>query len=114
MLCAQAGGLNDAKSPFEVAPGTTSATSTLSSPGPGIGIISRIGSGIKHAGFRVDDDHGHFAHRPRTIDTELMPLGDQRLLYFLADAGLDTQVTRVHRVREWRRRETARRPTWGF
>ena len=57
----------------------------LSSPGPGIRIISRIGAGMKHAGFRIDDDHCHFAHRPGTIHSQLMPLGDQRLLHFLAN-----------------------------
>jgi len=33
-----------------------------SSPGPGICIIPRIGTSMKHARFRIDDDHGHFAH----------------------------------------------------
>src|SRR5262245_6321839 len=86
----------------------------LSSPGPGIRIISRIGTSMKHARFRIDDDHGHFAHRPRTTHSQLMPFGDQCLLHFLADARLDAEVTRIHRVREGRGRETARRPTWRF
>src|SRR5207249_3894645 len=84
------------------------------SPGPGIRIVSWIGAGMQHTGFRIDDDHRHFAHRPRTIHSQLVPFGDQRLLHFLADTRLDPEVTRVHRVREWRRRETARRPAWGF
>src|SRR2546422_9014293 len=114
MLCAQAGGLDDPKSPFEVAPGTPSAIPVLSSPSPSVGIISRIGSRMKYACFRVDDDHGHFAHRPGTTHSQLMPLGNQCLLHFLAYAGLDAEVTGVHCVREGRRRETARRPARGF
>src|SRR5947209_16489430 len=88
--------------------------SSICSPGPGIRIVSWIGAGMQHTGFRIDDDHRHFAHRPRTIHSQLVPFGDQRLLHFLADTRLDPEVTRVHRVREWRRRETARRPAWGF
>src|SRR5262249_21680963 len=69
---------------------------------------------MKHTRYRIDDDHGHFAHRPRTTYSQLMPFGDQCLLHFLADTRLDAEVTRIHRVREWRCGETARRPAWGF
>src|SRR5262249_23629406 len=69
---------------------------------------------MKHTRYRIDDDHGHFAHRPRTTHSQLMPFGDQCLLHFLADTRLDAEVARIHRMRERRCRETARRPAWGF